>query len=57
MIVEVFLWKNDWEIAASEEEAHSMMMSLASSNSSKVQSAAWLKKFSTSMLWVNCDCA
>jgi death-on-curing protein len=44
VLMDVFLQKNGWEIAASEEEAYSMMMSLASGNLTKAQLSAWLKE-------------
>lgn len=46
VLMDVFLQKNGWEITAKEEEAYSMMMSLASSKLSKVQLASWLKSHS-----------
>jgi death-on-curing protein len=46
VLMDVFLQKNGWEITAAEEDAYSMMMSLASGNLSKVQLASWLKEHS-----------
>ena len=47
VLMDIFLQKNGWEISASEEEAYSMMMSLASSKLSKVQLSLWLNKHSS----------
>jgi death-on-curing protein len=44
VLMDVFLQKNRWEIIASEEEAYSMMMSLASGKLTKAQLSAWLKE-------------
>ena len=44
VLMDVFLQKNGWEITAQEEEAYSMMMSLASGRLSKMQLASWLKE-------------
>lgn len=46
VVMDVFLQKNGWEITAAEEEAYSMMMSLASGKLSKVRLASWLKEHS-----------
>jgi death-on-curing protein len=46
-LMDVFLQKNGWEIVANEEEAYSIMMSLASSKLNKVQLASWLKDHSS----------
>ena len=46
VLMDVFLEKNGWEITAAEEEAYSMMMSLASGKLSKVQLTSWLKEHS-----------
>lgn len=43
VLMDIFLQKNGWEITASEEEAYSMMMSLASRKLPKVQLSSWLK--------------
>jgi death on curing protein len=43
VLMDIFLQKNGWEISANEEEAYSMMMSLASNKLSKVQLSSWLK--------------
>ena len=47
VLMDIFLQKNGWEITASEEEAYSMMMSLASGRFSKAQLARWLKEYSS----------
>ena len=44
VLTDVFLQKNGWEIHATEEEAYSMMMSLASGKLSKAQLSSWLKE-------------
>ena len=44
VLMDVFLQKNGWEIISSEEEAYTMMMSLASGKLSKAQLANWLKE-------------
>lgn len=44
VLMDVFLQKNGWEIMSSEEEAYSMMMSLASGKLSKPALASWLKE-------------
>jgi death-on-curing protein len=46
VLMDVFLQKNGWEITAPEEEAYSVMISLASGMLSKGQLAAWLKRYS-----------
>jgi death-on-curing protein len=44
VLMNVFLQKNGWEVTAQEEEAYTMMMSLASRKLSKAQLASWLKE-------------
>jgi death-on-curing protein len=44
VLMDVFLQKNGWEIQATEEEAYSMMISLASGKLSKAQLSSWLKE-------------
>ena len=44
VLMDVFLQKNGREIISSEEEAYTMMMSLASGKLSKAQLAKWLKE-------------
>ena len=46
VLMDIFLQKNGWEIIADEEESYTMMISLASSKSTKFQLAAWLKEHS-----------
>ncbi len=43
VLMDIFLQKNGWEITATEEDAYSMMMSLASGHVSKAKLASWLK--------------
>ena len=43
VLMDIFLQRNGWEIQASEEEAYSMMVSLASGKLSKAQLSSWLK--------------
>ena len=47
VLMDIFLQKNGWEISANEEEAYSMMISLASSRLTKAQLALWLKEHSS----------
>lgn len=44
VVMDIFLQRHGWEIAAHEEEAYAMMIDLASGKMSKPQLAAWLKK-------------
>jgi len=46
VLMDIFLQKNGWTITATEEEAYSTMMSLASSKLSKAKLASWLKEHS-----------
>jgi len=41
--MEMFLQMNGWGMVASEEEAYSMMMALASGQLSKAELASWLR--------------
>jgi death on curing protein len=43
VLMDVFLQKNGWEIAAQEDEAYAMMHLLASGKLSKGRLASWLK--------------
>jgi death on curing protein len=43
VLMDIFLQKNGWEITAGEQEAYSIMISLASGKLSKVQLSLWLK--------------
>lgn len=43
VLMEMFLQMNGWEMVASEEEAYSMMMALASGQLSKAELASWLR--------------
>jgi death on curing protein len=47
VLMDIFLQKNDWEVTSSEEEAYSMMISLASGKLSKAQLSQWLTKHSS----------
>jgi death-on-curing protein len=49
VLMDIFLQKNGWEILANEEEAYSMMMTLASGKLSKAQLSGWLKKHSSKL--------
>ena len=42
-LMDIFLQKNGWEIISQEEEAYSMMMSLASGKFTKTELSVWLK--------------
>ncbi len=43
VLMDMFLQINGWEIIATEEDAYSIMMNLASGNCTKQQLAEWLK--------------
>lgn len=43
VLMEMFLQMNGWEMVASEEEAYSMMMALASGQHSNAELASWLR--------------
>jgi death-on-curing protein len=47
VLMDVFLQKNGWEIVASEEEAYSIMMALASGKLNKARLSSWLKDHSS----------
>jgi death-on-curing protein len=47
VLMDIFLQKNGWEVTANEEEAYSMMISLASGKLSKAQLSKWLNKHSS----------
>jgi len=42
-LMDIFLQKNGWDITSQEEEAYSMMMSLASGKLTKAELSSWLK--------------
>ena len=42
-LMDIFLQKNGWDITSQEEEAYSMMMSLASGKLTKDELSSWLK--------------
>ena len=44
VLMDIFLQRNGWEIASDEQEAYSMMMSLASGKLTKAQLADWLNE-------------
>ncbi len=46
VLMDLFLQENGWEITAREEEAYSMMLSLASGKLSKRRVSSWLKDHS-----------
>jgi death-on-curing protein len=47
VLMDLFLQKNGWEILVNEEEAYTMMMSLASGKLTKAQLSTWLKEHSS----------
>jgi prophage maintenance system killer protein len=47
--MDIFLQKNGWEIPVNEEEAYSMVMSLASGKITKAQLSKWLKEHSSKL--------
>lgn len=49
VLMDIFLQKNGREIVANEEEAYSMMMSLASGKLTKAQLSKWLKEHSSKL--------
>ncbi len=49
VLMDIFLQKNGWEIAAGEEAAYSMMIDLASGKISKAKLASWLKEHSSKL--------
>jgi death-on-curing protein len=49
VLMDIFLQKNGREVTASEEEAYSMMISLASGKLSKAQVSKWLKEHSSKL--------
>lgn len=49
VLMDIFLQKNGWEIIAQEEEAYSMMISLASGKLGKAELALWLKEHSSKL--------
>jgi death-on-curing protein len=46
VLMDIFLQKNGWEIAASEEEVYSLMMELADGKITKTHLARWLREHS-----------
>jgi death-on-curing protein len=49
VLMDIFLQKNGWEITSNEEEAYSMMISLASGRLSKAHLSKWLKEHSSKL--------
>ncbi len=49
VIMDIFLQKNNYAIAADEEEAFSIIMALASGKLTKAQLAIWLKEHSSKL--------
>jgi death on curing protein len=49
VLMDIFLQKNGWEITASEEDAYSMMMLLASGKLSRPQLSGWLREHSSKL--------
>jgi len=47
VLMDIFLQKNGWEVTSNEEQAYSMMISLASGKLSKAQLSQWLTKYSS----------
>jgi len=47
VLMDIFLQKNGWEVASTEEEAYEMMMALASGRLTKSQLSNWLKSHSS----------
>jgi death on curing protein len=47
VLMDIFLQKNGWEVTSNEEEAYSMMISLASGRLSKARLSKWLEKHSS----------
>ncbi len=49
VLMDIFLQKNGWEVTSNEEEAYSMMISLASGRLSKAHLSKWLKEHSSKL--------
>jgi death-on-curing protein len=49
VLMDIFLQKNGWEITSTEEEAYSMMISLASGRLSKAHLSKWLKEHASKL--------
>lgn len=47
VLMDVFLQENGWDLSASEEDAYTVMMAVASGQFTKPQLSAWLKKHSS----------
>ena len=46
VLMDLFLQRNGWEIAANEQDAYSLMIDLSSGNVSKTELSSWLKNHS-----------
>ncbi len=46
VLMDLFLQRNGWEIAADEEDAYSLMIDLSSENVPKTKLSSWLKNHS-----------
>ena len=49
VLMDIFLQKNGWEVTSNEEDAYSMMISLASGGLSKDRLSKWLKAHSSKL--------
>lgn len=49
VLMDIFLQKNGWEIVSNEEEAYSIMMSLASGKLNKKELASWVKEHASKL--------
>jgi death-on-curing protein len=49
VLMDIFLERNGWEIAAHEEQTYAMVMDLATGKLIKAQLASWLKKNSSKL--------
>jgi death-on-curing protein len=47
VLMDVFLLENGWELSATEEDAYTVVMDLASGHLTKAQLASWLKEHSS----------
>jgi death-on-curing protein len=47
VLMDIFLQKNGWEVTSNEEDAYSMMISLASGRLSKARLSKWLREHSS----------
>ena len=49
ILMDIFLQKNGWEITTNDEEAYSMVMSLAAGKLSKAQLSKWLQEHTSKL--------